>query len=177
MSDIYNSQTRPTYLGNAPDAAFQGGGVINRQQSLAGIGNSADSLTDTLFTYPLPANALDVAGRGVKITAWGKFAAIGDNKRVRLYFGATMVADSGIVTDNGTGWSLEAIVVKTGSNLQIAQGKGSHGSTSLGSGTPTTPTEVDTAVIVIKCTGEFAGTGTDSANEVLGQFFQVEALN
>jgi hypothetical protein len=164
--------------GASTTGQFGGEGNLSCQASSAGVGNAADTTDDVLFTYTLPANALDQAGRALTITACGKFAANGNNKTVKLWFGATTVISTGVVTDNATGWQLQAEVTKFGaanSNTQIAQGQQIHGTTHGGVNVPVTPTETENGPIVIKVTGASGTTG--AANDVLGQFFQVNWMN
>lgn len=158
-------------IGAAVTGALTPDGIISQQVSLAGVGNAADTTDDVLFTYSMPANAFDKAGRGVEITAFGKYAANGNNKTVKLWFGATVVATTGVVTTNNNGFMITARVFKAGavaSNTQIGQ-----------SGTnialPTTPTETESGAIVIKLTGASGTTG--AANDVIGQNMQVKFLN
>src|SRR5579862_9858309 len=65
-------------------------GLINIQTAAAGTG--ADTTEDTLYTYTLPANAFSIPGKAVRIRAWGTTGATGNNKTVKLYFGATAFA-------------------------------------------------------------------------------------
>jgi len=144
----------------------------------AGVGNGADTTDDVLFTYSLPASAFDQAGRGVCVTAYGKLAANGNNKRVKLWFGATVVADSGVSTGNAVGWQLSADVFKVGavgSNTQTAQGQSIVGGTHGGVNVPPAPTETESGAIVVKVTGASPTTG--AANDVLANFFQVNFMN
>jgi hypothetical protein len=151
---------------------------LSSQGSLAGVGNLADTTDDVLFTYTLPANALDKAGRAITVTAYGKYAANANNKTVKLWFGATTIATTGVQAANGTGWQLQADVTKlgvVGANTQIAQGQNMVGAAHGGVNVPVTPTEVESGAIVIKVTGASGTTG--AANDVLGQFFQVNWQN
>lgn len=153
-------------------------GNASMQQSLTGVGNTADTTDDVLFTYSLPASSFDVAGRALTVTAFGKLAANGNNKRMKIWFGATAVADSGVVTGNGVGWQLQADIAKVGAagaNTQIGQGQSIVGTTHGGVNVPQTPTETESGAIVIKVTGASGTTG--AANDVLGQFFQVNFQN
>jgi hypothetical protein len=162
----------------ASTGSFAEEGNINRQMSLAGVGNGADTTDDVLFTYSLPASAFDQAGRGVCVTAYGKLAANGNNKRVKLWFGATVVADSGVSTGNAVGWQLSADVFKVGavgSNTQTAQGQSIVGGTHGGVNVPPAPTETESGAIVVKVTGTSPTTG--AANDVLANFFQVNFMN
>lgn len=156
-------------------------GNINKQSSLAGIGNGADTTDDVLFTYTLPANSLDQANREVTINAYGHFAANSNNKRVKLWFGATVVADTGALVGaaaNGFGWQLTALITKVGAggtNTQKAQGQQMSGTTHGGCTIPANPTEVESGGIVIKVTGSSYTSGV--ANDVLGEYMSTNFMN
>ncbi|NPT59100.1 hypothetical protein [Paraburkholderia elongata] len=181
-------------------AALQGGqaagfvrscGNASVQVSAAGQGNGADTTDDVLFTYALPANALDAAGRQITITAAGKFASTANNKRIKIWWGTTtqtvgaavaggtLIADSGVATTNGGGWSASVQVQKygaNGSNTQIATCAAVvAGATHLGTSAPATLTAVESGVINITITGSSPTTG--AANDVVGQLFDIAYNN
>lgn len=164
--------------GASVNGNFGSEGNLSKQVSVAGVGNAADTTDDVLFTYTLPAGALDAAGRALTITAFGKFAANGNNKNVKIWFGASVVALTGVVTTNAGGWQLQAEVTKAGvagANTQVAQGQNIVAATHGGVNVPVAPTEVESGPIVIKVTGASSTTG--AANDILGQFFQVNFMN
>lgn len=139
--------------------------------STTSTGNGADTTEDTLATFSLPANTLLNTGEALRIRAFGTCAANGDNKTMKLYFGASVVATPTAATNNKN-WELELIVVKSGANTQAVLGRG------LVDTTPVTPyfnagADTDTAAITIKCTGQ-AGTG--NANDIVLKGFIVEQI-
>jgi hypothetical protein len=140
-------------------------GRINSQFSVAGIGNAADLTDDTLFTFALPASSLDVVGRGVIVEAFGKFAANGNNKTVKIFFGSAVVT-SGVQVGNNVGWRLRLELYKQASNVQIGSGWGQAGTTVFAVPVPINGAEADTNTITIKVTGASPTTG--AANDVLG---------
>jgi hypothetical protein len=176
-----------------------GGGTFLREGNLARLvgnplgGNNADTTDDVLASYTLPASSFDVAGRGLCITAQGSTGSTTNNKRVKLWFNATIsgaavtggnvIADTGpwvntTIPNNNVGWQLMANVFKsgaTGSNTQYAQGTvilgGIHGGINL----PVFPTAVESGAIVIAVTGSSYTTGT--ANDVVASWFEVNAMN
>jgi hypothetical protein len=185
-----------TGVGSATAPSGGGGsmrttGNLTAQASAAGQGNGADTTDDVLFTYALPANALDIAGRQVTVTAAGKFAANGNNKRVKIWWGTTtqtvgaavvggtLIADSGVVTTNAGGWAASVQVQKygaAGSNTQIATAAQiAAGTTHLGTAVPVALTATENAVINITVTGSSPTTG--AANDVLGQQFDIAFNN
>lgn len=167
------------------------GGNASVQINAAGQGNGADTTDDVLFTYALPASALDVAGRQVTITAAGKFAATANNKRVKVWWGTTtqtvgaavaggtLIADSGVVTTNNGGWTASVQVSKygaAGSNTQIAtNAQVVAGTSHLGTAVPVALTAAENGVINITVTGSSSTTG--AANDVLGQLLDIAFNN
>jgi hypothetical protein len=167
------------------------GGNASVQIVPAGQGNAAATTDTVLFTYALPASALDVAGRQVTVTAAGAFAANANNKRVKIWWGTTtqtvgsavaggtLICDSGVVTTNAGGWSASAQVSKygaAGSNTQIATNAQTiAGSTHLGTSAPALLTANESGAINITVTGASSTTG--AANDVLGQMLDIAFNN
>jgi hypothetical protein len=185
------SGTTLDFTTGASSTAARSGGNLNVQVSAAGLGNAAATTDTVLFTYALPANALDVAGRQVNIVAAGSFAANGNNKQVKIWWGTTTqtvgsavaggtaIASSGVVTTNSGGWQAQVQVTKYGaggSNTQQASGQQIiAGSTHLGTAAPVALTNAENAVINITVTG--SSSTTAAANDVLGQILDVSFSN
>lgn len=73
--------------------------------------------TDLTVTQ-VPPNTLGVNGQSLRYTCYGVVAANGNTKQMRLYFGATVMADtSAIALNNGT-WRLDATVTRTSPTAQ-----------------------------------------------------------
>jgi hypothetical protein len=164
-------------------------GNINRQVVGAGINPGATAADNVLAIYSLPAGSFDVSGRGITLTAQGSFAANGNTKRIKLIFnattavvgstvtGGTTIADSGAVTTNGGGWSLQANVFKygaAGSNTQL----GLHQQAQVGAAVaamlaPTLITATESGAILIAVTGNAATTATDIAFN----FLEINAMS
>ncbi|NKI68958.1 hypothetical protein GN109_05960 [Collimonas pratensis] len=177
--------------GQATPGSVRTCGNVSVQVSAAGLGNGADTTDDVLFTYALPANSLDAAGRQLTITAAGKFAANGNNKRIKVWFGTTtqtvgaavvggtVIADSAVQTTNGGGWAASVQVQKygvSGSNTQISTcAQIAAGASHLGTSAPVALTSAENAVINITITGSSPTTG--AANDVAGQLFDIAFNN
>jgi hypothetical protein len=75
---------------------------------------NATTAESDLNSYSLPAGRLASSGAGIRIKAWGIGTTVSTavTRRVRLYFGATVIADSG-AQNVPTVWSLEATVLRT----------------------------------------------------------------
>jgi hypothetical protein len=165
-------------------------GNIGVQQSAAGLGNAADTTDDVLFTFALPTGSFDQANRQVNIFANGKFAANGNNKRVKIWWGTTtqtvgsavaggtLIFDSGVQTGNAVGWQAQAQVTKYGanaSNTQQSCSSGMAGATHLGSGLPVSLTAVESGAINVTLTG--ASPTSSAASDVLAMMFDVQFSN
>ena len=176
--------------GSAASGVARSGGNLSVQVSSAGQGNGADTTDDVLFTYALPASALDVAGRQISIMAAGKLGSTANNKRIKVWWGTTtqtvgaavaggtLICDSGVMTQNGGGWQASVQVEKygaNGSNTQISNGAQVIGSTHLGVQVPALLTAVENGVINITVTGSSPTTG--AANDVVGQVVDVAFNN
>ena len=150
-------------------------GALSKQSSVAGVGNLADLTDDTLFTYTLPASCLDTNNQGIVIEAFGSFAANGNDKTVKLWFGTSLVFSSGVLTNNNVGWNARLMLNRTGASAQIGTGFGMAGSTPFPVPVPLIGTEVTTGAIVLKVTGASPTTG--AANDVVGHGMSVFFIN
>lgn len=164
-------------------------GNINRQVSGAGISPTAIGGDNILAVYLLPANSFDVSGRGIQIEAMGSFAGNAHNKDVKIIYnptatvvgqtvsGGQTIADSGVVTTNGGGWSLAANVFKygaAGSNTQL----GLHQQAQIGGAVaallaPVLLTGNESGNIPIVVTGN----ATTTASDIVFNFLEVNAMN
>lgn len=164
-------------------------GNINIQVTGTGFGNAADTTDDVLFTYTLPANAFDQAGRQLNILTNGKFATNANSKRAKIYYGCTsavvgsavsggtVIADTGASTGSNVGWQLQAQITKYGaggSNTQIAEAQPIVGTTHGGVTGPELLTAPENAPIVIAVTGSSAAS---AASDVLAQLLDVSWSN
>ena len=135
-----------------------------------GVASSATSGEQTLYQYTLPANLLANAGDSVRISCSGVTATNGDNKAMKLYFGAAAITTPTAGTSN-KGWRLQMNVMRRTASGQAVDSWGLVDTTAV------TPANADggedlTAAITIKCTTTTAGTASD----VTGKSFLVEAV-
>jgi hypothetical protein len=181
-----------TYFGGGT-ATFLAEGSLNRQVGDPLAGNNADTTDDVLASYTLPATSLDIANRGFGISAQGSTGPTANDKRVKLWFDATIsdgvvssgtvVADTGAWVDgttpnNNVGWQLTANIFKygaVGSNTQCAQGSAILGGVHGGISSPIFPTAIESGAIVIALTGSSYTTG--AADDVIATWFEVNAMN
>jgi hypothetical protein len=170
-------------------ASFGPDGNIAVQLAPAGVQPGSTGNDNVLAAFSIPANAFDIAGRGIVINAQGSLVNNANTKRLKIIFGATTavigsavsggtaIADSGSVTTIGGGWSLQASVFKTGnpgSNTQM----GLHQQTQLGATVsslvaPSALTAVESGAILVAVTGA-AGTAT---TDITFNFLQINAMN
>jgi hypothetical protein len=165
--------------GTAGSVAFNAGqgtgrphlaGLINT--ALTSTGNGADTTEDTLQSYSLPVNSLDTVGRCIRVTSWGTTANNGDNKTIRVYFGASLIASTTAAFTN-LSWIAHLTVCKTGSNTQSAIGDLTVGTTVIAPA-HTAGADSDTAAITIKTTGQ---AGAANANDIVSKGQIVEFLS
>lgn len=172
----------------ASNAPILSEGNLNVQVSSAGVQPGATGGDNVLAVYTLPANAFDLAGRGISITAAGSFAATGNNKRLRIVFNATtavvgstvtggsIICDTGTIAQNGGGWQLMASVFKygaAGSNTQIGIHNQAIVSTAVAPVSPSLITAVESGAILIAVTGN----ATTAASDIVFNFLEVNAMN
>lgn len=184
-----NPASEVTAFGQAAAAAMAEEGNIYRVVS-AGTNPGGTGADYVLATFALPANCFDISGRGITVTGQGAFSTDTDSKRLKILCGGTLqtvgqtvtgtmtvIADTGTVTVNGSGWSVQANIFKygaIGSNTQL----GIHQQCQTG-GTvqpllaPTLLGFVETAPIYLALTGNAA---TD-VGDIVFNFFEVNAMN
>lgn len=148
------------------------GGTL--EANLAAVGNAANTNEQTLKTFSIPANTLNVAVKGIRLRAWGGTAVNATTKTVRLYFGATVViSNSTTLSPSGVDWSMEAEVWRAGATLQEAIASSQFGEISQ-LVDRSAPVENTAAIIAAKITSQ-SGVGA-AANDVVCNGFVVEYL-
>ena len=183
-----------------PFNAFGEEGNIYKNVGNPITGNAADTTDDVLDGFALPAGAFDIKGRGLCITAQGKFATNGNNKRIKIWLNPTLagstttagvisggtvsgvgsgvlILDSTALTDSNVGWSLLVNFFKygaAGANTQYYQGSVVHGTTHGGISLPAFSTLIESGAINVVITGS---SGSSGANDVVLNFFEVNAMN
>lgn len=137
--------------------------------SAALAANNVNAAETDLGTKAMAAGDLANPSDGYLIRGGGFFANTVSAKRIRVYFGATVIADTGSVVLTNGRWWIEARVFRIASASQIAI---SDGNTTLGAlvnfSSKTTPTETLSGAITIK----FTGLGTAS-NDVGQDFMDI----
>jgi hypothetical protein len=134
-----------TSYGIAPGVAYK----------LAGSAGNIGTGEDNLMSYTLPANAMNAASRGVRITAYGYTATNANAKTLRVYFGATLIGSLSLTTGQFSSWRCDGEVLwEAGSlmraTMQIVQG----GTVTNFDCKGTTVTHDPTTSALIRVTGE-----------------------
>ncbi len=174
-------QDQVTGLGNLATQPSGGGtsmtttGNIFEFFNQTGVGNGADTTEDTLKSFTLPANALDAAGRGVFIYAWGKYSADLNTKTAKLYFGASSVSAQTAAAAGNTAWALEMVVGKAAANQQVISAQSIVGTAHGGVTNSTAGVDTDTAGIVIKLTGQDSTSA--AANRIVLNGMYIQFMN
>lgn len=158
---------------------FEAGGVTANTARASGrldtnvtdVGNVTTG-EDNLMTYLLPGGSLAENDQVIRVRAWGTFAANANNKRVRGYFGATLIVDSTAQAHNNQKWEAELLIIRTGAATQKASGRVlvNQSATFVSVGTAS-PAETLANDITIKFTGEATAT-----NDIVQEGLIVEAV-
>jgi hypothetical protein len=146
------------------------GGLLNAQT--ADVATTAVTTEEILQTYTLPANTLSAAGQSLRITCPWTTGATGNNKTVKLYFGASSIATPAYA-GNAQNGRLQLLVMRTGAATQKVFGSGMAGTGSITpvAETYTAGTDNLAAAVTIKCTGT---NGTAAASDIVAHGMIVE---
>lgn len=179
LVSIQNNTTEKAYF-DINGGLYTKVGTSTADQSMVGVihtnvvpaSNTSTTETD-LFSYSLPANALSANGKGIRITAWGKFAANANSKQVRLHFGATNTLTDFAATSNNLSWKVEVLVLRTGAATQTSIGSFfEQNVTNARHAFVASPGETLSGAVTIRLTGQ-GGASTD----LTAHGWIIEALN
>ena len=167
-SSQFGGQTTNVGKGNA--VYMSANGQLNVQLNHAGASTATTGAETTIFSFTLPANTLDVVGRGLSIQSWGSATFASGTAVVKIYFGSVGTSVGTLATTNNWWGQIEIWKDAASSQNGIFQSTISttHQGTSLLS-----QTETDTAAIVIKVTANQSAV----ANAIKVNGFQVVGLN
>jgi hypothetical protein len=181
-----------TYLGGGTGTLLKSGN-LDRQVGTPLAGNGADITDDVLASYTLPNSSFDALGRGLCIIAQGMTGPTNNDKRLKLWFNATIIAgvviDGSVIADSGAwinsaapnnniGWQLMSNVFKfgeAGSDTQYGQGTAILGGVHCGIGSPVICSATEANATVIAVTGSSYTAGV--ANDLVATWFEVNAMN
>lgn len=126
---------------------------------------------DNLITYSVPANTLLVNAQYLRFEMAGTFAASANDKRIRVYFGSTLLFDTGVlaITDAGD-WAVRGTIMRTGAATQRCMTEFiSNESAMLASCDYVDATETLSGALTLKATGE-----ATADNDIVQKFLLVE---
>lgn len=127
---------------------------------------STAALTESdLMSYTMPAGRMSYRGAAVEVLAWGitSTATTAATRRMRLYFGATVVTESGAVALVGGKWRMSAVIAREDATNQSASGLTIYSTGAIGvagssmSIDAASPTETLGSTFAIKVTGLCTG--------------------
>ena len=122
------------------------------KSSIYTITGSVGANETVLASYIMEAGSiLEDDGDILKIRLFGKTAANGNNKTLKVYLGATTLYTSGAVAANNKDWEVDIVIQRASRSLQRIAVTGSYNATSIIS--VNTTTELLTTNLVIKATG------------------------
>ena len=108
---------RAVYPAGAAGNSFHPMGLVYTLPAPVATGTGTGA--QTLGTYSLPANAFDVAGRKIRVTAAIVTAANTNNKTCTLNFGgAGAIITTGAMATSAETATLRLVVTKTAANVQ-----------------------------------------------------------
>lgn len=146
-------------------------GVQHLFENETSVGNPASTDETDLHTYTIAANQLATNGDALCIRAWILHAGTANNKRTRLYFGATLIGDSTVLATQSNWYYVEATVFRTGAATQKAvclslnvADAAAWTSAAGGNMTQSAPEETLSGTVAVRITGTSPTTG--AANDV-----------
>lgn len=152
-------------LGNGNGSLTVGHGVGKIYGAVANTATSG-TVKETLATLTIPANTLNINGKQLRITAFFRTAANGNNKTVGIDFDGTQVCSSGAVALNNGVFSISALITRTSAGNQETNGEAQAGATAVApQRAATTKDETGNLNITL-----WATTPTASADATLGHY-------
>lgn len=152
-------------------AVLRGAGMVYSNPTSTGNVSTAET---TLGTYTVAANSMPAdSGKTIRVMAWGKTAANGNNKTIYLKFGGTTIQTLAIAGTNDKDWVLTGTIIQGAAGAQTAIGELKLEGASQDLQLVTTPAETETTATVLKCSAT-SGTASD---DILMKGMVVEFLN
>ncbi len=125
---------------------------------------------DDLITYSLTGGVMSANGQTLEFEMAGTFAANANNKRIRVYLGATVLFDTTALAINGKEWRIMGRIIRTGAATQKSVVVATTSDALLVSSCDYVSGAEDlTTTLVLKATGE--GTNTD---DIVQEFLVVK---
>lgn len=132
------------------------------------VGSPASTAEGDLMSYVLPANTLDVNGKGVRITAVGTGVSTPDATTVRCYFGGDVVVSKVLQASQANTWRAVFEVFRRGASLSSAGGTIENGGAAASIATAAVLSGANlAAAVTIKVTGQRAVSSVANSIEQL----------
>lgn len=152
--DVYLSGGDITTPYTWGDIALLGGA---EDASISSVANAL-ALETTLYQNIIPANVITPNKKRITITSRGTFAANANQKRLRMYFGATTIYDSTLAV-NGGYWEVKGEVTRVTPTGQLSYARGMFQETTglfplTTTLQRTTPAETLSNPVTVKTTGQ-----------------------
>lgn len=151
------------------DYSEQASPVVKIGESFATVSTGANTTETDIHTYTLPANMLNRNGATVEMTSKGTFAANGNNKTLKVYWGGVEVFTSGAVAANATTWNLTVTVTRDATQTQRIYVDGQVNNTQITT-VYTTGARDETTTQVLKIMGT---NGTAAAADISGKLSEL----
>jgi len=154
--------------GTASDIAGIGGTLFVDTTAVGNVGTGEDDLR----SYSVPANTLATNGDYLEFEAGGTILNNANSKRLRAYFGATVIFDStttgGIPTNTAGNWYMRGKIIQTGAATQKAV---VQVSTNMSAWTTlctySTPAATLSGAVTLKLTAECGSTNNNISQEFM----------
>lgn len=137
------------------------GQLINAPYKVAsqnGPSLSSGAAETDLMTANIDTGTLSKVGSSILGFVCGTTGANANNKTIKLYFGSTVIFDSGAFAGNDIDWTLQFEIVRNGASAQITWAQ------FFGSATLTSKIQVGTASESLVTTKDITITGQGTAN-------------
>ena len=182
---LYANGTTKIATFDGDGIAFEGGslgtwrtaGVPNGSVNTTKVGTDANTTEKDLHTYTLPGGSLGTDGQMIRYTVYGRTGANTDAKRCRIYFGSTLVHDTGADTMNDGHWKAVMTIIRTGATTQEGfvdiRSKVNSGASWSGTEVNLSISETLASDVVIKMSGE---NSANTADDVTAEGSFVEFL-
>lgn len=163
------------YSTKASNIRFGLSGVLT--QDFVDAGNTTTAETD-LYSYTSPASLFDVNGISIKAVYGGIFVNSTSTKQLKVYFGGTVIFDSGALTVSASSsWTCDLLIVRVSSSVVRTTVTLSTSGASTGSYSVYTEVTGLTLSVtnILKITGTAAGVGA-ATNDIVAKLSNVSLL-
>lgn len=169
LTSLSINGTLAVKAGNSSGIIAKVGGVIKTDTTTVGNITTGE---DTLYTYSVPAATLAVDKDSIRGFVAGTFAANGNNKTIKVKFGAITILNTGAVAFNAGSWRIDFFVIRTGATTQKCFGAFTSSNTTLDeTATYIVAAETLSGAVSLTVTGEATAT-----NDIVGEIFRVEFM-